>query len=107
MDEPFGALDSLTRQTMQEQLCRIWQELKPVVVLVTHSAEEAVYLADRVVVMKGGPSHGIPGHIAKVVPVPLSRPRIVTGTKFNALRRELLAMIHAPNSGEECAPEDA
>jgi NitT/TauT family transport system ATP-binding protein len=107
MDEPFGALDSLTRQTMQEQLCRIWQELKPVVVLVTHSAEEAVYLADRVVVMKGGPSHGIPGHIAKVVSVPLSRPRVVTGTKFNALRRELLAMIHAPNSADGSAPEDA
>jgi hypothetical protein len=56
------------------------------------------------VVMKGGPSHGIPGHIEKVVPVPLSRPRIVTGTKFNALRREILATIHAPNSGDGSAP---
>ncbi|MDP8999746.1 MAG: ABC transporter ATP-binding protein [Myxococcota bacterium] len=94
MDEPFGALDSLTRQTMQDELRRIWQELKPVVVLVTHSVEEAVYLADRVVVMKGGASQGVPGYIAKTVSVPLSHPRDVTGPEFNALKRELLAVIH-------------
>jgi ABC-type nitrate/sulfonate/bicarbonate transport system ATPase subunit len=94
MDEPFGALDSLTRQTMQEELRRIWQELKPVVVLVTHSVEEAVYLADRVVVMKGGASHGAPGFIAKIVRVPLAHPRDVTASDFNALKRELLAAIH-------------
>src|ERR1044071_5700383 len=67
MDEPFGALDSLTRQTLQEELVRIWQELKPTVVLVTHSVEEAVFLSDRVVVMGGGPSHAVPGHIAKIL----------------------------------------
>jgi NitT/TauT family transport system ATP-binding protein len=94
MDEPFGALDSLTRQTMQEELRRIWQELGPIVVLVTHSVEEAVYLADRVVVLKGGASHGVPGFIAKTVAVPLPHPRDVTAADFNALKRELLAAIH-------------
>jgi NitT/TauT family transport system ATP-binding protein len=94
MDEPFGALDSLTRQTMQDELRRIWQELKPVVVLVTHSVEEAVYLADRVVVMKGGASHGVPGYIAKIVSVPLEHPRDATGPEVNALKRELLGVIH-------------
>jgi NitT/TauT family transport system ATP-binding protein len=94
MDEPFGALDSLTRQTMQEELRRIWMELRPTVVLVTHSVDEAVYLADRVVVMKGGASHGEPGYVAKTVAVPLAHPRDPTAPDFNALKRELLASIH-------------
>jgi NitT/TauT family transport system ATP-binding protein len=94
MDEPFGALDSFTRQTMQDELRRIWLELRPIVILVTHSVEEAVYLADRVVVMKGGASHGEPGFIAKTVAVPLAHPRDVTAPDFNALKRELLASIH-------------
>ncbi|MDP9036107.1 MAG: ABC transporter ATP-binding protein [Myxococcota bacterium] len=96
MDEPFGALDSLTRQTMQDELRRIWQELRPVVVLVTHSVEEAVYLADRVVVIKGGASHGTPGAIARTLSIPLDHPRDVTGPEFNALKRELLSVIHGP-----------
>lgn len=99
MDEPFGALDSLTRQTMQDELLRVSQELDPTIMLVTHSVEEAVYLADRVVVMTGGPNHGTPGHIERVVPVPLPHPRDVTAPDFNALKRELLASIH----GEDAA----
>jgi ABC-type nitrate/sulfonate/bicarbonate transport system ATPase subunit len=94
MDEPFGALDSLTRQTMQEELRSIWQQLKPTVVLVTHNVDEAVYLADRVVVMNGGPSHGVPGHIKTILPVSLEHPRDVTSAEFNALKRQLLAAIH-------------
>jgi NitT/TauT family transport system ATP-binding protein len=96
MDEPFGALDSLTRQTLQEQLIEVWQELRPTVILVTHSVEEAVFLSDRVVVMGGGPSHAVPGHVTKVVPVDLPHPRDVTGSAFNALKRELLDAIHHP-----------
>jgi ABC-type nitrate/sulfonate/bicarbonate transport system ATPase subunit len=96
MDEPFGALDSLTRQNLQEELIRVWHELRPTVILVTHSVEEAVYLSDRVVVMGGGPSHGVPGHITKVLPVGLSHPRDVTSPAFNDLKRELLQAIHHP-----------
>jgi NitT/TauT family transport system ATP-binding protein len=94
MDEPFGALDSLTRQMMQDQLRLLCQELKPIVLFITHSVEEAVYLADRAIVMSGGPSHGRPGHISKEVRIPLPHPRDVTSAEFNALKRELLAAIH-------------
>jgi ABC-type nitrate/sulfonate/bicarbonate transport system ATPase subunit len=96
MDEPFGALDSLTRQTLQEELVHVWQQLKPTVMLVTHSVEEAVFLSDRVVVMGGGPSHGVPGHIAKILPIGIAHPRDVTSPAFNGLKRELLDAIHHP-----------
>jgi NitT/TauT family transport system ATP-binding protein len=96
MDEPFGALDSLTRQNLQEELIRVWQELRPTVMLVTHSVEEAVFLSDRVIVMGGGPSHAVPGHITKILPIELAHPRDVTAPAFNDLKRELLNAIHHP-----------
>jgi ABC-type nitrate/sulfonate/bicarbonate transport system ATPase subunit len=99
MDEPFGALDSLTREQMQQDLRGVVETLAPTVVLVTHSVEEAVFLADRVVVMTGGPNHGVPGHIAKIVPVPIAHPRDVTAPAFNDLKRELLAAIHSSPTG--------
>ncbi len=94
MDEPFGALDSLTRETMQHELQQICDELRTTVVFVTHSVEEAVYLADRVVVMGGGPSTGVPGHVEMTVKVPLAHPRDVTSPEFNEIKRDLLAVIH-------------
>ncbi|MFC5713103.1 ABC transporter ATP-binding protein [Thalassorhabdus alkalitolerans] len=54
MDEPFGALDILTRETMRKELLKIWMQLKTMVLFITHSVEEAVYLADRILVMKDG-----------------------------------------------------
>jgi NitT/TauT family transport system ATP-binding protein len=96
MDEPFGALDSLTRETLQQELIKVWLELAPTVMLVTHSVEEAVFLSDRVIVMGGGPTHGVPGHVTKIVPVELAHPRDVTAPAFNDLKRELLDAIHHP-----------
>ncbi len=104
MDEPFGALDSLTREAMQHELQQIADELGTTVVFVTHSVEEAIYLADRVVVMGGGPRVGTPGHVEAIVPVPLPHPRDVTSPEFNAIKRELRALIHRTPQPEEVRP---
>ena len=101
MDEPFGALDALTRSTMQTELSRIHRATGTTVLLVTHSIEEAVVLADRVVVMAGGASHGVPGHIREVIPVDLGEERDVTGPEFNSIKRRISALVH---QGNEAAP---
>ena len=93
MDEPFGALDSLTREKLQRILLDVWHEVRSTVLFVTHSVEEAVFLADRVVVMTGGPNHGCPGHVAEVIPVDLPHPRDVTSPAFNDIKRGLLEMV--------------
>ena len=84
MDEPFGALDALTREQMQQELLEIWQRTKVTVVFVTHSVEEAVLLSDRVVVMTTGP-----GRIEHDARIPLVRPREVSAIDFNQVRRDI------------------
>ena len=88
MDEPFGALDALTRRTLQDELLRLWQHLRKTVVFVTHSIEEAIYLADRVVVMTYRP-----GTIKRDQRSALPRPRDPASNEFNALKRELAALV--------------
>ena len=97
MDEPFGALDALTRSSLQQELKRLHQETGTTVVFVTHSVEEAVFLADRVVVMAGGSSHGNSGHIREVVSIDLPDPRDVMSEPFNQLKRRVDQLIHLPN----------
>jgi NitT/TauT family transport system ATP-binding protein len=84
MDEPFGALDALTRRNLQDELLRLWAELKKTVIFVTHSIEEAIYLADRIVVMTYRP-----GTVKRDMPVALPRMRDPAAPEFNALKREL------------------
>ena len=84
MDEPFGALDALTREQMQQELLEIWERTKVTVVFVTHSVEEAVVLSDRVVVMTAGP-----GRIEHDSRIHLTRPREVSAIDFNQVRRDI------------------
>lgn len=72
MDEPFGALDEQTRFTLQQELLRIWEKTRKTVLFITHSVEEALVLADRVVVMSGRP-----GQVLREITNPLARPRLV------------------------------
>jgi NitT/TauT family transport system ATP-binding protein len=90
MDEPFGALDAMTRERLQDELLDIWQRTKLTVVFVTHAIEEALLLADRVVVMTPGP-----GRIESDIRLALPRPRDVAGPEFNELRRALGAKLHS------------
>ncbi|RJG21816.1 ABC transporter ATP-binding protein [Massilia cavernae] len=88
MDEPFGALDALTRRNLQDELLRIWAELKKTIIFVTHSIEEAIYLADRIVVMTYRP-----GTVKRDLMVELPRPRDPSAPEFNALKRELGQLV--------------
>ena len=81
MDEPFGALDALTREQLQNELLQIWKRTGVTTIFVTHSVEEAVLLADRVLVMSAGP-----GRIDSDFRIDLPRPRDVSSPEFNALR---------------------
>lgn len=88
MDEPFGALDALTRRNLQDELLRIWSELKKTIIFVTHSIEEAIYLADRIIVMTYRP-----GTVKRDMLVDLPRLRDPAAAEFNTLKRELGQLV--------------
>ena len=93
MDEPFGALDAQTRTMMQENLLRIWGEFRNTVLFVTHDIDEAIFLADRVVIMSAAP-----GKIIADLHVPLDRPRdldVATHPDFVALKKQCIETIRA------------
>jgi len=88
MDEPFGALDAQTRNILQDELLKIWEQKHVTVVFVTHSVDEAVFLSDRVVVMTSRP-----GRIKEIVNIDLPRPRCRTGPEANSLRDYVLKLL--------------
>ena len=88
MDEPFGALDALTRRVMQRELVRIWRHHRTTVVFITHAVEEAIYLADRILVMTAHP-----GHIKAELGVTSARPRDETSPDFIELEREIYKLL--------------
>jgi NitT/TauT family transport system ATP-binding protein len=102
MDEPFGALDALTRRNLQDELLRIWFELGKTVVFVTHGIEEAIYLADRVVVMTYRP-----GTVKRIVPVTLPRPRDPASPEFNELKKVVSQLVMEEQMRHEAAERRA
>ena len=88
MDEPFGALDAQTRNILQDELLRIWEQRHVTFIFVTHSVDEAVVLSDRIVVMTARP-----GKIKEIVEVDLPRPRSRTSPEVNRLRDRVMKLL--------------
>ena len=98
LDEPFGALDQILRRSMNAELQRIWMVHQTTALMVTHSIDEAIFLADDVVVMRAAP-----GRIADIVPIPFPRPRtlaLFASPEFHYLCDRLAALLDAGPSGE-------
>lgn len=99
MDEPFGALDALTRCRMQGYLMQIWKKVDVTILFITHDLDEAIYLSDRILVL------GVnPGGVREIIENPVPRPRTVEqllSPEFLATKRRLDDLIHAPSGNEE------
>ncbi len=93
LDEPFGALDILTREELQEELLKIWQEHRVTVLMITHDIDEAIFLSDRIVMMTNGPA----AEIGEIVEVPFPRPRdralIGEDPRYFTLRNQALDFL--------------
>jgi len=96
MDEPFGALDAQTRNTLQNELLRIWQEEKRTIIFVTHSVDEAVFLSDRIVILSKRP-----GTIKKEIEINISRPRNRTRPEENQIRNEVLRLLDSGKNSDD------
>jgi len=103
MDEPFGALDAQTRSSMQSYLKQIWMNVDVTVVFITHDLDEAILLADRIIVLAAHP-----GRILEIINVPLLQPRsaeALLAPRFLATRKRLDELIHPPKSTTEDEPD--
>jgi len=104
MDEPFGALDAQTRAQMQRHLLHIWKNADVTIVFITHDLDEAIYLADRILVLKPRP-----GRVAELLEVPVPRPRDTEqfqSPEFLATRRRLEEWIHPGSETGTARPDD-
>ncbi len=93
LDEPFGALDGITRMGMRRELLRVWSAERKTILFVTHDIEEAVQLADRVVILSSRPAT-----IEAIVPVPLAHPRDLSSPEYLRLRDTILDRVGLPRS---------
>jgi NitT/TauT family transport system ATP-binding protein len=97
MDEPFASVDAQTRMTLQEELTRIWEDRRPTILFITHDVEEAVFLANRVIVLSARP-----GRVRETIEVPLPRPRswhhLVEDAAFKGLVARVLSLVRASPS---------
>jgi NitT/TauT family transport system ATP-binding protein len=98
MDEPFGALDAQTRAQMQHHLLQIWKNVDVTILFITHDLDEAIYLADRILVLQANP-----GRVHELIEVPVPRPRSpaqFNSPEFLATKARLEALIHQPKSSD-------
>jgi NitT/TauT family transport system ATP-binding protein len=105
MDEPFGALDAQTRIKMQTHLLDIWRNVDITIVFITHDLDEAIFLADRILVLKAHP-----GEVQEMIEVPVPRPRSTAqfgGAEFRATKQRLEELIHSTSQPEETEDEKA
>ncbi|MDR3161725.1 MAG: ABC transporter ATP-binding protein [Spirochaetaceae bacterium] len=96
LDEPLGALDAFTRMNMQDEILRIWEERRMTTIMVTHDVDEAIYMADRIVVMSARPAK-----IEKIIAVEMGRPRERDHPDFLDLRAKILQILHFAGSRKE------
>ena len=93
LDEPFSMLDSLTRLDLQDTLLRAWEQDRKIVVMVTHDVDEALYLADRIVLMTDGPA----AHVGEILPLPFARPRdrraVLEHPEYRRLRQSIIDFL--------------
>ncbi|MEN9202634.1 MAG: nitrate ABC transporter ATP-binding protein [Thermostichus sp. DG02_4_bins_136] len=104
LDEPFGALDAITKEELQEELLRIWNDHRCTVLMITHDIDEALFLADRLVLMTNGPA----ATIGQVIDIPFARPRdrerILEDPQYYRLRNQVLAYLYGSEANPEAHP---
>ena len=113
LDEPFGALDALTRGTIQEELLKIWSQTEQTVFMITHDIDEAILLADRILLMTNGPYARVAESVQITIPRPRSRTEIVEHPNYYAIRNHLVqflghrskALSGQPSGGATQSPE--
>lgn len=98
MDEPFAAVDAMTRAALQSELLRIWQQLKLAVFFITHNVEEAIFLSQRIVLMSPHP-----GRVQDIIPIDLPYPRDRGSSEFGALYARINVALHSPQADREHA----
>src|SRR5262245_5786747 len=94
LDEPFGALDALTRASLRDELVRIVEQIRSTVVMVTHDVDEAILLGDRIMMMTNGPAARIGDVLEVALPRPRDRLELATNPQFAAYRQRLLTFLH-------------
>ena len=94
LDEPFGALDPITREELQEELLRIWAEQKVTVLMITHDIDEALFLADRIVMMTNGPAAQIGADLSLPFPRPRQRSQLMEMPEYYEFRNEALDFLY-------------
>jgi bicarbonate transport system ATP-binding protein len=94
LDEPFGALDAITKEELQEELLKIWNDYRSTVLMITHDIDEALFLADRIVMMTNGPA----ATIGEIMTIPFERPRdraqIMEDPEYYKLRNQALDFLY-------------